>query len=170
MGNVYCPSPFLHKDAICPIRTRDGKVRVALMEWKLRKDLPFGVCDAAVSTTKYDTVYTTKDGSILKTCKRARTETLCIPLPLSLPLLCFSSSIPTLPFLLFDFFIALLEQKFSANKGTLRIVFLYPHAHEEITPKVDNGDIVIVLDRKWAPDLFEKKVWLFLDSLKNYDD
>jgi len=62
----------------------------------------------------------------------------------------------------------LLTEKFNLNGGCLRIVFLYPEAPKNVIPRVGrNGkDVVIVLDYKHSPTLFDDKVWNVLHSLK----
>jgi len=56
-------------------------------------------------------------------------------------------------------------QAFGAGEGILRIVFLFPSS--SMKPQVlKNGDVIVVLNRECAPDLFSDEIWNYLESLK----
>jgi len=68
--------------------------------------------------------------------------------------------------------IELFEQKYAADKGTLRIVFYYPNTSDDVIQKlptsVEGNDVIIWLNKNSTPELFgsdSEKVWRFLRSI-----
>ena len=60
---------------------------------------------------------------------------------------------------------SLLNNYFTSS-GVLQILFVFPHDDELFPHVTKKGDLIVVLDRFYSPDLLSKQVWDFLEELK----
>jgi len=150
-ADVFCPDTNARKDGFCLLQLVDGSFRPVFMEWKLRQTLSnstfwrlwlsnliAGEVNEAIYTTRFDSSYTTKKTHSPLVGHRQKKQRVE----------------------------ELLVKNYAADEGCLRILFFFPEERDLYCPKIEGNDIVVTLDKFYSPELFDEKVWKFLDALK----
>lgn len=134
--DVFVSSSIVRKDAICRIQSATSEEHLAFMEWKFRQSISPTVASEAIYTTSYGSVYTTKDRQPRAGHANKRQKTMGI-----------NSSHNFSPIFLTSK--EIIETKYNAKNGCLRIVFLYPEAPRGVGPYLEGNDVVIILDKRY---------------------